>query len=387
MNRHTDSAIGILERLVGFDTTSRDSNLPLIDWVADWLDGHGVASTKVTSEDGRKANLVATIGGGGDGGIVLSGHTDVVPVDGQDWSSDPFTMVERDGRLYGRGTADMKGFIAICLSHVDDFLAQDLKVPVNLAISYDEEVGCLGGRQLAEMLRGLDPKPRLCVVGEPTMMGVVTGHKGKVSYRARIKGFECHSSLTHQGVNAVEYAAELITAIRALSREKHDHGPYDEAFDPPYTSIHVGVVHGGTALNIVPKDCHFDFEFRNLPADDTQEIFGRIEAKADELTREMQAIQPGTGISFEQISWFEGLDTAEDAEATTLAKAFAQANASQKVSFGTEAGHYQGAGVPTVVCGPGDIGHAHKPDEFVGLAQIAAAEEFFARMIDWARRG
>ncbi|WP_281018296.1 MULTISPECIES: acetylornithine deacetylase [unclassified Minwuia] len=381
------STLEILDRLIAFDTTSRYSNLELIDWVVDFLAQRGVECQLLHDESGEKANLWATIGPKDVPGIMLSGHSDVVPVDGQDWSTDPFAMVERDGKLFGRGTADMKGFIAICLSHVDDFLAQDLKVPVNLAISYDEEVGCLGGRQLAEMLRGLDPKPRLCVVGEPTMMGVVTGHKGKVSYRARVKGFECHSSLTHQGVNAVEYAAELITAIRAISREKRDHGPYDEAFDPPYTSIHVGVVHGGTALNIVPKDCHFDFEFRNLPADDTQEIFGRIEAQAAKLTQEMQAIQPGTGISFEQISWFEGLETAEDAEATTLTKAFAQANASQKVSFGTEAGHYQGAGVPTVVCGPGDIGHAHKPDEFVGLEQIAAAEEFFARMIEWARRG
>ncbi len=268
----------------------------------------------------------------------------------------------------------MKGFIAICLSHVDDFLAADLKTPIHIAMSYDEEVGCcLGGRQLAEMLSGLETKPRLCVVGEPTMMGVVIGHKGKSSWRVKVRGFECHSSLTHQGVNAVEYAAELITSIRKLGHAKRDGGPFDEAFDPPYTTVHTGVVNGGTALNIVPKDCEFLFEFRNLPADDTQEMFAIVEARAAELTAEMQKIQPDTGIEFERISWFAGLGTEEDAEVVTLTKSFAQSNNTAKVSFGTEAGHYHHAGVPTIVCGPGDIEQAHKPDEFISLDQVASA--------------
>lgn len=386
MTQPRAATVEILDKLISFDTTSRNSNLELIHWVRDFLAERGVASELQFDESGEKANLWASIGPEGVPGIMLSGHSDVVPVDGQDWSSEPFRMEQRDGRLYGRGVADMKGFIAICLSHVDDFLAAKLKTPVNLAFSYDEEVGCLGGRQLAAMLNGLEIKPRLCVVGEPTTMGVVTGHKGKSSWRVRIKGFECHSSLTHQGVNAVEYAAELISFIRSMAHDKRDNGPYDEAFDPPYTTVHTGVIQGGTALNIVPRDCEFLFEFRNLPADDIDQMFAEVEARAAELQAEMQAVQRGTGISFERISWFAGLETAEDEEVVTLGKSFAQSNTTAKVSFGTEAGHYQGAGVPTIVCGPGNIEQAHKPDEFIDLAQVADAEAFFARMIRWAEQ-
>lgn len=376
----------ILDRLIAFDTTSRNSNLELIRWAESYLAERGVTAALQFDETGEKANLWATIGPTDTPGIMLSGHSDVVPVDGQNWSSDPFRAEERDGRIYGRGTADMKSFIAISLAHVDDFLAADLKMPVHIALSYDEEVGCLGGRQLASMLSGLEIKPRLCVVGEPTNMGVVVGHKGKSSYRCHVRGHECHSSLTHQGVNAVEYAAMLIAEIRRLAGDKRDNGPFDPAFDPPYTSVHTGVVQGGTALNIVPKDCEFLFEFRNLPADDPDEMLDRVRAAADRLSEEMRAVQPDTGIEFERIAWFAGLETAEDAEAVSLGKAFAQANATSKVSFGTEAGHYHGAGVPTIVCGPGDIEQAHKPDEFVSVDQIAACEGFFGRLIDWAVR-
>ena len=376
----------ILDRLIAFDTTSRNSNLELIRWAESYLAERGVTAALQFDETGEKANLWATIGPTDTPGIMLSGHSDVVPVDGQNWSSDPFRAEERDGRIYGRGTADMKSFIAISLAHVDDFLAADLKMPVHIALSYDEEVGCLGGRQLASMLSGLQIKPRLCVVGEPTNMGVVVGHKGKSSYRCHVRGHECHSSLTHQGVNAVEYAAMLIAEIRRLAGDKRDNGPFDQAFDPPYTSVHTGVVQGGTALNIVPKDCEFLFEFRNLPADDPDEMLDRVRAAADRLSEEMRAVQPDTGIEFERIAWFAGLETAEDAEAVTLGKAFAQANATSKVSFGTEAGHYHGAGVPTIVCGPGDIEQAHKPDEFVSVDQIAVCEGFFGRLIDWAVR-
>lgn len=386
MTQPRATTVEILDKLIGFDTTSRNSNLELIHWAQAYLQERGVSADLQLDGSGEKANLWATIGPADRPGIMLSGHSDVVPVDGQEWASDPFRMEERDGLLYGRGVADMKGFIAICLSHVEDFLAAGLKTPVNIAMSYDEEVGCLGGRQLAEMLSGLEVKPRLCIVGEPTTMGVITSHKGKSSWRVRVKGFECHSSLTHQGVNAVEYAAELIHCIRGLARDKRENGPFDEAFDPPYTTVHTGVVNGGTALNIVPKDCEFLFEFRNLPEDDTAEMFKQVEAMAADLTAEMQKVQPDTGISFDRISWFAGLGTAEDEEAVTLGKAFAQSNATGKVSFGTEAGHYQNAGVPTIVCGPGDIEQAHKPDEFISLDQLAACEAFFARMIDWAKR-
>lgn len=386
MTQPRPATIDILRTLIGFDTTSRNSNLELIHWAQDFLSQRGVQSELQFDASGEKANLWATIGPADTPGIMLSGHSDVVPVDGQNWATEPFQMVQKDDLLFGRGVADMKGFIAICLSHVDDFLAADLKTPIHIAMSYDEEVGCLGGRQLAEMLSGLETKPRLCVVGEPTMMGVVIGHKGKSSWRVKVKGFECHSSLTHQGVNAVEYAAELITSIRKLAHAKRDGGPFDAAFDPPYTTVHTGVVNGGTALNIVPKDCEFLFEFRNLPADDTLEMFATVEARAAELTAEMQKIHPDTGIEFERISWFAGLGTEEDAEVVTLTKAFAQSNNTAKVSFGTEAGHYHHAGVPTIVCGPGDIEQAHKPDEFISLDQVAKCEEFFGRLIDWATK-
>jgi acetylornithine deacetylase len=386
MTQPRADTIDILRTLIGFDTTSRNSNLELIHWAQAYLSERGVQSELQFDGSGEKANLWATIGPADTPGIMLSGHSDVVPVDGQDWATEPFEMVQKDDLLFGRGVADMKGFIAICLSHVDDFLAADMKTPIHIAMSYDEEVGCLGGRQLAEMLSGLETKPRLCVVGEPTMMGVVIGHKGKSSWRVKVRGFECHSSLTHQGVNAVEYAAELITSIRKLGHAKRDGGPFDEAFDPPYTTVHTGVVNGGTALNIVPKDCEFLFEFRNLPADDTQEMFAIVEARAAELTAEMQKIQPDTGIEFERISWFAGLGTEEDAEVVTLTKSFAQSNNTAKVSFGTEAGHYHHAGVPTIVCGPGDIEQAHKPDEFISLDQVAKCEQFFGRLIDWATK-
>lgn len=386
MTRPSARTLEIVDRLIAFDTTSRNSNLELIRWAESYLSDKGVDATLQFDETGEKANLWATIGPADQRGVMLSGHSDVVPVDGQDWASDPFRVEERAGRLYGRGTADMKSFIAICLAHVDDFLAAGLKMPVHIAMSYDEEVGCLGGRQLAGMLSGLDVKPRLCVVGEPTNMGVVVGHKGKSSYRCRVQGFECHSSLTHQGVNAVEYAAQMIAAVRRLAEDKRANGPFDPAFDPPYTTVHTGVVQGGTALNIVPKDCEFLFEFRNLPADDPEELLSAVEAEAERLTAEMQAVRPETGIEFERIAWFSGLETAEDAEVTSLGKAFALANGTSKVSFGTEAGHYHDAGVPTIVCGPGDIEQAHKPDEFVTLAQIAACEGFFGRLIEWMSR-
>jgi len=385
MTEPSQATIDILRTLIGFDTTSRYSNLELIHWARDYLAERGVTSELQFDETGEKANLWATIGPTDRPGIMLSGHSDVVPVDGQNWASDPFTLTPRDDALFGRGTADMKSFIAICLSHVDRFLAADLSTPINLAFSYDEEVGCLGGRQLAAMLSGLEIKPRMCVVGEPTNMGVIIGHKGKSSWRCNVDGFECHSSLTHQGVNAVEYAAEMITFLRTLAREKRDNGPFDAAFDPPYTSVHTGVIQGGTALNIVPKHCFFDFEFRNLPEDDTMAMFAGVEAKAAELSREMRGVQADTGISFDRISDFAGLGTDDTAEAVTLGKSFALTNTTGKVSFGTEAGHYQNAGVPTIIVGPGDIEQAHKPDEFVTLPQLARCEEFFGRLIDWAK--
>jgi acetylornithine deacetylase len=373
----------MIETLVGFDTTSRDSNLALIDFVRGYLDDHGVASELVYDEGQRKANLYATLGPEDVGGVMLSGHTDVVPVDGQDWSSDPFTVAERDGRLYGRGTSDMKSFIAVALAAVPHFLERGLKTPVHLALSYDEEIGCIGVRRLIAELAQRPVKPRLCIVGEPTLMRPVNGHKGKRSYRCHVHGFECHSALAHSGVNAVEAAAELVAHLKSLARHKRDSGPFDPDYTPPYTTIHTGTIRGGTALNIVPKDCSFEFEFRYLPADDPQAIYDSLQRFAEEkVVPEMKAVRPETGFRFEEMTSFPGLATPADAEATQLAFALTGANSVGKVSFGTEAGLFNEAGIPTVVCGPGSIEQAHKPDEFIAIDQVEECEGFMRRLID-----
>ncbi len=373
----------MLHRLVGFDTTSRNSNLALIEFVRDYLDGFGIGGELVFSDARDKANLYATIGPQGIGGIMLSGHTDVVPVDGQDWHSEPFALVERDERLFGRGTSDMKSFLAIALALVPEMIGRRLATPIHLALSYDEEVGCLGVRPLIAQLARRPDRPRLCIVGEPTEMQIVIGHKGKRSLRCRVHGFEAHSSLTHLGVDAIEAAAELIARLKAMARHKRDHGPFDPDFAPPYTSIHTGVIHGGTALNIVPRDCHFDFEFRLLPGDDPEPLVQELrDFAATTLLPEMQAVQPETGIDFEELTAAPGLDTPRDAEVTRLVAALTGANVTAKVSFGTEGGLFQEAGIPTVVCGPGSIEQAHKPDEFIALDQIARGEAFLRRLID-----
>ena len=381
-----NAAIGSVEmvrRLVGFDTTSRGSNLRLIEFVRDYLEGYGVASELVFDETGNKANLYATLGPPGVRGIMLSGHTDVVPVDGQDWHSDPFAVLAQDGRLYGRGTADMKSFVAVALALLPGIAARSLRIPVHLAFSYDEEVGCRGARRLVAAIGARPDRPRLCIVGEPTMMQPVTGHKGKRSFRCRVHGFECHSALTHLGVNAIEAAAEMVARLKAMARRKRELGPFDPDYAPPYTTIQTGVIHGGTALNIVPKDCSFDFEFRLLPGDDPESGIAELRAfAAEKLLPEMRAVRPETAIAFEELSAFPGLDTAADAEITRLVAALTGANGTGKVAFGTEGGLFQQAGIETVVCGPGSIEQAHKPDEFIDLDQIAQCEKFIGRLFE-----
>lgn len=374
-------SLEMIRRLVGFDTTSRGSNLALIDFVRDYLDGLGVASELVFDESGKKANLFATLGPQDRGGIMLSGHTDVVPVDGQDWHSDPFALAEAGGRLYGRGTADMKSFIAVALALLPEIAGRALSTPLHLAFSYDEEVGCLGVRRLIAQLAQRPNRPSLCIVGEPTMMRPATGHKGKRSFRCHVRGRECHSALTHLGVNAVEAAAELVAHLKSMARRKRDKGPFDRAFSPPYTTVHTGLIRGGTALNIVPQECSFEFEFRLLPQEDAEALEGEIRAVARErLLPEMRAVAPGTDIAFEKLSGFPGLDTPQDAEVTQLAAALSGANGTEKVSFGTEGGLFHEAGIPTIVCGPGSIEEAHKPDEFIALEQVAACEAFMRRL-------
>jgi acetylornithine deacetylase len=379
-------SLEMIRTLIGMPTVSRDSNLDLIAYVQDYLTGFGIDSTLVHDKTGKKANLYATIGPKDKGGICLSGHTDVVPIDGQDWATDPFQVVEKDGLLYGRGTSDMKSFIAIALAFVPEFLAKPLKTPIHFAFSYDEEVGCIGVRRLLDILETQPVKPAACIVGEPTSMKPVVAHKGKKSTRCHVHGLECHSSLAPTGVNAVEFAAEIVAYLRGMAKRKREQGPFDPGFDPPHTTVHTGLMHGGTALNIVPKDCYFDFEFRHLPADDPEALLGEVrEFVAAKLLPEMHSIDPATGVRFEHISQIPGLDMKDDDPLTQLVMALSGANSTGKVAFGTEAGLFQQTGIPTIVCGPGDIAQAHKPNEFIALAQIAKGEAFMRRLLDKVR--
>jgi len=381
--RATIDKIEMTKRLVAFDTTSRNSNLALIEFVRDYLDGYGVNSELVHDSGGQKANLYATIGRDDQSGILLSGHTDVVPVDDQDWHSDPFKIVEKNDRLYARGSADMKGFIATVLSLVPELTGRKLREPIHLCFSYDEEVGCIGVRSLIDLLKDRLNKPRLAIIGEPTGMQVGVGHKGKHSFRCTVHGHEAHSSLVHQGVNAVEAAAELVAKLKEIARRKRDHGPFDPDFQPPYSSVHTGVIQGGTALNIVPRECTFDFEMRQLPSDDVAAVVAELkEFAAKRLLPEMHAVNPETGILIEELTAAPGLSTPIDHEATQLANALSGSNGTVKVAFATEGGLFAEAGIPTVICGPGSIDQAHKPDEFVALEQIARCETFLRRLVD-----
>lgn len=380
------AAIGYTEmvtRLVAFDTTSRNSNLTLIEFIRDYLDTNKVASELVFAEDGQKANLYATIGPQDQNGILLSGHTDVVPIDDQDWHSDPFTILGKDDRLYGRGTSDMKSFIAVVLTLVPELVRRKLRTPIHLSFSYDEEVGCIGVRRLIDVLADRPHRPSLAIVGEPTSMQVGVAHKGKHVYRCHVHGHEAHSSQVNYGVNAIEAAAEIVAHLKQMARRKRDHGPFDPDFDPPYTSIHTGLIHGGTALNIVPKDCEFDFEFRPLPGEDVEALIAELRDFAvSTILPEMRAVQPQTKIDIDDISAAPALDTPADAEVTQLAAALTGENTTMKVAFGTEGGLFSAAGIPTIICGPGSIDQAHKPDEYIELDQVARCERFLNRLID-----
>jgi acetylornithine deacetylase len=379
----TPSCIEMIERLISFDTTSHRENIQLIHFAADILDGLG-AKTRLTWDDARrKANLFATLGPAERPGIVLSGHTDVVPVEGQQWNSDPFHMTPRAGRLFGRGTADMKSFLAICLALAPEFAARPLSLPIHFAFSYDEEIGCIGVRRLIDDLSALPVRPKLCIVGEPTEMQVIIGHKGKKNVRCQVHGKECHSALNDRGVNAVEIGAELVSFLRNLQKRIRRDGPFDPGYDPPYSTIHTGVIHGGTALNIVPAECSFEFEIRNLPRHDLEDMMSEIRGFAQDIVPEMLAVDGASGIMFDEYNTTAGLDTGEDDEAAVLARHLTGANALPgRVSFTTEAGLFHSAGIPTVVCGPGSIAQAHKPDEFIDLSQVALGEAFIRRLLD-----
>ncbi|MFE8644685.1 acetylornithine deacetylase [Sphingomonas sp. NCPPB 2930] len=373
-----------LEQLVAFDTTSRNSNLDLIDSVREGLAVHGVRAEVIASPDGRKANLFATLpatDGRTEGGIVLSGHTDVVPVDGQDWSSDPFRIDERDGKLYARGSADMKGFIATTLALVPEFLAMPRRKPIHLAYSYDEEVGCVGAPVMLAELKQRGLRAEGCVVGEPTGMQVVVAHKGINLYRCRVHGKAAHSSLTPRGCNAIEYAARLICRIRDIADHYRAHGPYDEFFDVPFTTLTTNQIQGGIAVNTIPELCEFQYEFRNLPGMSVDSIHAQVEQYVqDELLPTMRKEYAGAGIDITCGASAPGMETAEQEAIVALARALTTDRATRKVAYGTEGGLFQQAGIPTVICGPGHIEHAHKPDEFVALDQLEACEGFLRRL-------
>lgn len=383
LDARTEAAVEALGALIGFDTTSRHSNLALVEWLEARLAAQDIPSRRIHDETGAKANLIATVGPTGTAGYVLSGHTDVVPVDGQSWSSDPFAAEVGGGRVTGRGATDMKGFLACMIASVPAMRAAGLKRPIHLVFSYDEEVGCVGVRPALRDMAAWSPRPLGCVVGEPTRMGVVVGHKAKRSMRAIVRGTTGHSSLAPRFVNAVAYAARLVAEIHRLAAAFEAEGARDAAYDVPFTTLHVGRIAGGEALNIVPDRCVLEFEVRAIGADDPDAAVARVLAFAREtLEPEMRRIAPGAGIDFEEISRIDGLDTDPEAEVVTLAKACAGRNEHSKVAFGTEGGFFASiAGVPAVVCGPGDIADAHQPDEGIDVAELTRCLAFIDRLI------
>lgn len=378
----SEDCIAIIGDLIGFPTVSRDPNCGLLSYVEAFLERHGVASDIIWNANRTKGNLWATIGPANTPGIILSGHSDVVPVDGQDWASDPFTLREADGRIHGRGACDMKGFIGIVLAAVPSLTQRNLKAPIHIAISYDEELGCTGVTSLVDRIAAMPVRPALCVVGEPTLMQVVVGHKGGGMYRATVAGMSAHSSLAPIAVNAIEYAAELVAFITSLSNEQAHSGPHDTAYDVTHTTLSVTTISGGTALNIIPNHCEFAFDIRSLPKVDARALIERIRNHAEtEILPSMRAVAPEARILIEPIVEFVGLSTDADHPAVTFVKRLVGRNDHAKVAYGTEAGLFSSrAGVVSVVCGPGSIEQAHKPDEFLDMSEIDRCRVFLERL-------
>jgi acetylornithine deacetylase len=377
------STTELLERLVAFDTTSRNSNLLLIGFVRDYLDGYGVPYRVSSDASGQKANLHAIIGPREAGGIALSGHVDTVPVDGQAWTGDPFKLRAHDGRLIGRGSTDMKGFVACALAAVPHFLARPLARPIHLFITYDEEVSMNGARRLIEDIGESGLRPELCIVGEPTSMQPVLAHKGRLALRVTVRGLPGHSSMPAHGVNAVQAAAEAVAWLSADARRREREGPFAEGFDPPYTTVHVGTFEGGTILNIIPERASFVMEWRTIPGDDFFAEVDRLRAYvAREIEPAMQRVAPGCGFDFEVMNWIPGMALPADHGLAGLVASITGANATGKVSYGTEGGLYERDGIATIVCGPGDIAQAHQPDEWIAQSQLDACDVFLRAVAD-----
>lgn len=374
----------LMEKLISFPTVSRDTNIPLIDWVADYLASHGIESHRYIDPDQPKHALFAHVGPWEAGAVVLSGHTDVVPVDGQPWDSDPFSVVERYGRYFGRGTCDMKGFDALALWALVEAQYAQIKRPLQIAFSFDEEVGCTGAPPMIQAMQPVLPKGDLVIVGEPSTMQAVTGHKGGSGFNTHVVGFEVHSSLLHTGVNAIMAGAKLIEWANEMNTENMARKPSDLAamFDPPFTTCHVGMISGGTAHNITAKDCRFAMDFRVVPGEDKDAWGTAYLKKVREVEKQMQEVVPETYIEITPRFDVPALQPEKDGLAETLVRQITGDNASHKVSYGTEAGQFQVAGYSAVVCGPGDIAQAHQPNEFIEIAQFEAGHRFMHDLVE-----
>jgi acetylornithine deacetylase len=377
------TTIELLDRMVSFDTTSRNSNLALIGFIRAYLDGLGVPYRVSTDPAGQKANLHAIIGPQQPGGLALSGHVDTVPVDGQAWTADPFTLRRQDGKLFARGSCDMKGFVAACLAAVPDLQARDLVRPLHLFISYDEEVGCGGAQRLIQDIADSGLRPDLCVVGEPSGMKPILAHKGKLNLNVSVRGLPGHSSEPAKGVNAVQAAGEAIAWVAREARRLAAEGPFEDGFDPPHTTIHVGTMQGGTILNIIPEHAAFTMEWRFIPGDSPHRHAERMQAWiAENVEPAMKAVHPACGFSYEIALEMPGMALPPDHALATVVKHLTGSNSAGKVAYGTEGGFFQNAGIPTIICGPGHIAQAHQPDEWIAEAELDACDSFIRRLTD-----
>ena len=376
------STLDYLEKLLSFDTTSANANSEMIKWVETELLSFGASVKIIPNVDESKANLFATLGPQDIGGVMLSGHTDVVPVTGQAWTVPAFSMTQRDGKIFGRGTADMKGFIAAMMNAAKLASTQTLKTPLHLALSYDEEIGCIGVRSMIDMLSNAPIRPQMCIVGEPTGLAVATGHKGKIAARAKCTGRAGHSALAPFAVNALYLANEFITELRKVQDVLRLGMVQDLDYDVPYTTLHVGRIAGGGALNIVPHSCELDFEIRNLAQDNPAEILEKLRQAADLIALSARNVASEANIEIEVFNTYPGLDTPSSAPVVGFVKSLMGANGTIKVAYGTEGGLFdQSLGVPTVVCGPGEMAQGHKPDEFITEAQLAACDAMLVNLL------